>query len=561
MDDDDFRFFTSDPLFPRRLLLVISSVFPDMSVDVEADDAEKESLLAECPLRVMNILKSARRLGLSRVMYPPLEAAIEGRGHQMARALSFGVKEKKQVEMDILSSAVDIVLKEVDKKREAERMYVEKGEDRQISADTKRESESKGEVKESGKEDTKRGKAKKKKRTIIDIGSGKGYFLQMMSYRHGYDSAGIEASECNCKGAQRRSDAIEKALKNEVKKKREKEKEKEKREKKGEREGAEDEKAESGMNGKEEVGEADDKIGGIDSSGRRGSSTEREEECSGDIDFGRCITIPSYLKLEEANIQVPTLLSEVDMYGDNTQICITGLHPCGDLGSFLARTFKCLCDGGKADTLMAVSCCYHLLSEMSEVEVEDGKRGYPLSHVFHSSLPTLGRDARMIACQAISRWTTSSCEEVRHSQTYRAMLQVVFSRVFPADFARYSIEERRFRLPRRGKRDPVFAEYCVWALRGMQLLHEGDDEKEEEVRKAAMQVYEECMPSSKHLAVFWALRSIAGRVVEAAILLDRHQYLRENNMEAALLAIFPPTISPRNMLLFGHSQNGAHVHA
>ncbi|RUP45261.1 hypothetical protein BC936DRAFT_148397 [Jimgerdemannia flammicorona] len=82
---------------------------------------------------------------------------------------------------------------------------------------------------------------------------------------------------------------------------------------------------------------------------------------------------------------------------------LCGLHACGDLSSHMIRLFL-----GSDDVrcLVNVGCCYHFLSEGLEDEgATESRFAFPMSRHFQAAQFQMGGTARMLACQAPSRWS------------------------------------------------------------------------------------------------------------------------------------------------------------
>jgi hypothetical protein len=69
-----------------------------------------------------------------------------------------------------------------------------------------------------------------------------------------------------------------------------------------------------------------------------------------------------------------------------------------------------------------------------------------------------------------------------------------------------------------------------------------------------IQRYEtEYLPTKKHLSVVWSLMAFSAQVVEAVIVVDRWQFLREHDSvkECWVEPVFEYSESPRNLVVIG----------
>lgn len=108
------------------------------------------------------------------------------------------------------------------------------------------------------------------------------------------------------------------------------------------------------------------------------------------------------------------------------KVCLTGLHVCGDLASTCVRLFL---QNQDIVSLCTVGCCYNLLTEafIEEKDVRSSSDqptfGFPLSSFLNKKHFSLGRNARMIACQSLDR----ICQEKRVRCSQRERLFKLFS--------------------------------------------------------------------------------------------------------------------------------------
>ncbi|KAJ8542767.1 hypothetical protein K7X08_005290 [Anisodus acutangulus] len=217
------------------------------------------------------------------------------------------------------------------------------------------------------------------------------------------------------------------------------------------------------------------------------------------------------------------------------------------------RTFL-ECD--KAKAVISVGCCYNLLSEEA-IDIVDSCCGFRVSQGVKSAGVALDKNARDLSCQSADRWRGLGEHAGLHNfelHTFRAAFQMIQS----------------LTIGRQGK-----------ALRRQQNqrilesnLHHGGASESGEPRESVAfpheysfiqsrlhlprledtdygAVWRESESSAELIGPYWSLRAALGPVLETLILLDRLLLLQEygNDLEASLLPIFNPVLSPRNMAI------------
>ncbi|XP_010562495.1 PREDICTED: protein RRNAD1 [Haliaeetus leucocephalus] len=214
------------------------------------------------------------------------------------------------------------------------------------------------------------------------------------------------------------------------------------------------------------------------------------------------------------------------------RVLVTGLHACGDLSPALLRHFT---RSPAVAAVASVACCYMKLS--TPPEHPSSSPGYPLS-AWVAKLPghELSYRAREAACHALEEYVgrlrgESGC---LRTHCYRAVLETLIRAANPSkkrpgvqtvkkahtlSFPQYA----RLGLPRVGL-DPAAISLDSEAV--------------------------EAMLEQQHKVVaFFSLTLLLAPLVETLILLDRLLYLREQGFQCALVPLFDPRFSPRNLVL------------
>ncbi|KAF3650053.1 putative NAC domain-containing protein 21/22-like [Capsicum annuum] len=293
---------------------------------------------------------------------------------------------------------------------------------------------------------------------------------------------------------------------------------------------------------------------------------------------------------QNCSVSQPSRLAEDILpslsYSDSTLV-IAGLHACGDLSVTMLRTFL-ECD--KAKAVISIGCCYNLLSEEA-TGIADSSCGFPVSQGVKFAGVMLDKSARDLACQSADRWRGLGEHAGLHNfelHAFRAAFQMVLFRHYPnillesPTIGRQGKALRRqqnqrilesnlhhggpseFGEPREGvafhheyssiqnskssesravDRYSLFVKFCESGLDRLHLPHLGDT--------AYSAVWRESESYAELIGPYWSLRAALGPVLETLILLDRLLLLQEygNDLEARLLPIFNPVLSPRNMAI------------
>ncbi|XP_061231303.1 methyltransferase-like protein 25B isoform X2 [Neopsephotus bourkii] len=211
---------------------------------------------------------------------------------------------------------------------------------------------------------------------------------------------------------------------------------------------------------------------------------------------------------------------------DGARVLVTGLHACGDLSPALLRHFA---RSPSVAAVASVGCCYMKLSTPP---------GYPLS-AWVSALPghELSYRAREGACHALEQYRgrlAGGGSPCLRAHCYRAVLETLIRGARPGlrrpgvqtvkkahalSFPQYA----RLGLPRVGL-DPASIPLDSDAIGTM-------------------------LQQQHKVVAFFSLTLLLAPLVESLILLDRLLYLREGGFHCALMPLFDPRFSPRNLVL------------
>ncbi|KAL3333748.1 hypothetical protein AABB24_033687 [Solanum stoloniferum] len=293
---------------------------------------------------------------------------------------------------------------------------------------------------------------------------------------------------------------------------------------------------------------------------------------------------------QKCSVSQPSRLAEDILpsrsYSDSTLV-IAGLHACGDLSVTMLRTFL-ECD--KAKAVISVGCCYNLLSEEA-IDIADSCCGFPVSQGVKSAGVMLDKSARDLACQSADRWRGLDEHAGLHNfelHAFRAAFQIVLFRHYPNILLESPTIGRQGKALRRQQNQRIlesnlhqgrpsesgeprksvsflheyssiqsskscksravdgyspFVKFCESGLGRLHLPHLEDT--------AYSAVWRESESYFELIGPYLSLRAALGPVMETLILLDRLLLLQEydSDLEASLLPIFNPVLSPRNMAI------------
>ncbi|KAM8794290.1 LOW QUALITY PROTEIN: methyltransferase-like protein 25B [Eudromia elegans] len=211
------------------------------------------------------------------------------------------------------------------------------------------------------------------------------------------------------------------------------------------------------------------------------------------------------------------------------RLLLTGLHACGDLSVALLRQFA---RGGHVAAVTSAACCYMKLSTGAAAA-----SGYPLSAAV-AALPghALSYKAREAACHALEEYAARlrAGAGALRVHCYRAVLETLIRAAEPS-------KRRPAVTAVNGAQALSFAEYARLGLPRVGLDPAALPLDSPAVRAMLRQQHK--------VVAFFSLALLLAPLVETLILLDRLLYLREQGFQCALIPLFDPQLSPRNLVL------------
>ncbi|KAM9214825.1 methyltransferase-like protein 25B [Leptosomus discolor] len=215
-----------------------------------------------------------------------------------------------------------------------------------------------------------------------------------------------------------------------------------------------------------------------------------------------------------------------------SRVLVTGLHACGDLSPALLRHFA---RSPAVAAVTSVACCHMKLT--TRPHPAGGPPGYPLSS-WVAGLPghELSYRAREAACHALEGYAGRLGEGHGglRAPCYRAALETLIRAADPR-------QRRPGVQPGKAAQALSFPQYARLGLPRVGLDPAAIPLDSEAV--GAM------LEQQDKVVAFFSLTLLLAPLVETLILLDRLLYLREQGFQCALVPLFDPRFSPRNLAL------------
>jgi Arc/MetJ-type ribon-helix-helix transcriptional regulator len=274
----------------------------------------------------------------------------------------------------------------------------------------------------------------------------------------------------------------------------------------------------------------------------------------------------------------------------DARVMVVSLHSCGNLVHHGVRS---LVLNPSVVAISMVGCCYNLLTErlgpatykipilrschprLKKTGSSWDPHGFPMSKLYeeYEAKTTKGVKlnitARAMAVQAPYNWGRADSEGFFTRHFYRALLQrvlldheIVPKADVPKDLFKDDPEspESGIALIVGSLRKSAFESFSSYVRAATVKLSQdplrGEKVKERicTMTEEELQRYEtDYLPTRKNLSIVWALMAFSSQVVEAAIVVDRWQFLREHDSvkECWVEPVFEYGQSPRNLAVIG----------
>ncbi|KAL8769431.1 MAG: hypothetical protein Q9209_004659 [Squamulea sp. 1 TL-2023] len=278
-----------------------------------------------------------------------------------------------------------------------------------------------------------------------------------------------------------------------------------------------------------------------------------------------------------------------------SNLMVISLHSCGNL---LHHGLRSLILNPSVRAVALVGCCYNLLTERlpplqerpsSKLRVPNARliqtssaadpHGFPMSKRFlnHQHPGGSGRGirfnitARMMAVQAPQNWTQVECDSFFTKHFYRALFQkILLDRgVIDGLGSVHSEDIKGRRETDNEKKEPIilgslrkaaYTSFPAYVRAAIAKLSASPAHSALVAQNLAGITDEEIISyeqryahKKKELSIVWSLMAFSAQVVESAIVVDRWQWLQEQEdvKEAWVESVFEYGISPRNLIVCG----------
>ena len=234
-----------------------------------------------------------------------------------------------------------------------------------------------------------------------------------------------------------------------------------------------------------------------------------------------------------------SILKEIDENNETcnftdpqSRILLLGLHPCGNLGSFMLKLFK---ESDLCRSVIVVSCCYLFIDAE-----EDQTGGFPLTKFLPSNgVSKLSGQLKEQACHNAEFYLNRLLGFLEQPeqllvQNWRSIADVFIRKREPE----YSRKCFKFKRRSNGENIVSFINKNL-SLHQMRLLDR------EEIQEATQLAVVDQWKTWAYYLVYIIKLSL-GVVGESLILHDRLLYLIEGNISAGFEVVFNPMESPRN---------------
>ncbi|KAL8851205.1 MAG: hypothetical protein Q9221_003836 [Calogaya cf. arnoldii] len=307
--------------------------------------------------------------------------------------------------------------------------------------------------------------------------------------------------------------------------------------------------------------------------------------------------LPSALYQASATSELNPSISEPH------NLMVISLHSCGNL---LHHGLRSLILNLSVRAVALVGCCYNLVTErlpplqrspsnnlrasnarLTETSSTCDPHGFPMSKRFLKYKHVGGGEgirfnitARMMAVQAPRNWTQADCNSFFTRHFYRALFQRILldkgvidnpnEAASPADnnhenqnpesVAGEDKKKNKEPIILGSLRKPAYASFLTYVRAAIVKLSASPSHSTAVAQHLAnlsdeeINSYEEKYAhKKKQLSIVWSLMAFSAQVVESAIVVDRWQWLREQEgvKEAWVENVFDYGISPRNLVVVG----------
>lgn len=237
------------------------------------------------------------------------------------------------------------------------------------------------------------------------------------------------------------------------------------------------------------------------------------------------------------------LIDEAYPEEKDSNVCLIGLHACGNLSSNILKHFV---NNDRIRLVWNIPCCYNLIYEEFSTDIFNNEArkemhpndfGFPLSDYLRKKNFKIERNARMLATQNYDKILIEQSQPDQ-SLFYRAIFEKLLKERF-----RQGQEHQVFALGKIRKVENV-EQYLIKACAKLKLTY---DLTSEEIEQLEM----DHQLDREKIKLHYYIRLMLAKTIEGLIHLDRKLYLLENGIKNVYLVKCFSELSPRNIALIG----------
>ncbi|XP_011861448.1 PREDICTED: methyltransferase-like protein 25 [Vollenhovia emeryi] len=242
-------------------------------------------------------------------------------------------------------------------------------------------------------------------------------------------------------------------------------------------------------------------------------------------------------------------------FPDVADVCLIGLHACGDLSTSASRIF---CRMRSAKLFILISCCYHKLSIFKSVQTSSQEkqyfRNFPTSNCLRETIAAhdldVGQFLRIpflrLACQeSADKWHGMSREK-HDDHSFHVLARAVLEL-----YARQNnyVLKKKVRKGTRKSQCSNFQTYVKDSLLRYDFVSNTDGTDaiaRDEIEKGITRIWEEQSSNLRAVEIYTGLQMMLQLPAESLILQDRLCWLYEQGLQAATVPVMNKCISPRS---------------
>ncbi|XP_011701899.1 PREDICTED: methyltransferase-like protein 25 [Wasmannia auropunctata] len=249
-------------------------------------------------------------------------------------------------------------------------------------------------------------------------------------------------------------------------------------------------------------------------------------------------------------------------FPDVTDVCLIGLHACGDLSTSASRIFR---EMKSAKLFILISCCYHKLSISKSVQTPLREKQYfhnfPTSNCLRETIAAYNFDVGQflrvpflrLACQeSADKWHGMS-QEKHNEHSFHVLARAVLELYSQQN---NYVLNKKVRKGTRKSQCSNFQTYVKDSLLRYDLVPDTNKTDSvitrDEMEKGITRVWEEQSGRLEAVEIYTGLQMMLQLPAESLILQDRLCWLHEQGLEAVTVPVMNKCVSPRSYAIVSH---------